>query len=85
MLREKHIIYIMNQLIWSIQFEGTNTVLLDRDPNSYRARSCCSVREQFKDMESRSTLLTRSNDQMIYLQLQQMSLFTVLHTYNDLL
>ena len=52
-------IYIMNQLIWSIQFDGTNTALLDRDPNNYRAWSCCSVRQQFEDMESRGTLLTR--------------------------
>ena len=28
----------MNQLIWSIQFDGTNTALLDRDPNNYRER-----------------------------------------------
>ena len=49
----------MNQLIWSIQFDGTNTALLDRDPNHYRAWSCCSVRQQFEDMESRGTLLTR--------------------------
>ena len=26
----------MNQLIWSIQFDGTNTALLDRDTNNYR-------------------------------------------------
>ena len=36
-------IYIMNQLIWSIQFDGTNTALLDRDPNNYRAWSCCQL------------------------------------------
>ena len=39
---EKDIIYlcIMNQLIWSIQFDDTNTALLNRDPNNYRAWSC---------------------------------------------
>ena len=49
----------MNQLIWLNQFDGTNTALLDRDPNNYRAWSCCSVRQQFEDMESCGTLLTR--------------------------